>query len=147
MPHLTHQISTSGPILDVVIACSTPREKALEKAKLPIPEPKIIRLLIDTGASCTCIDPAILAALGLTPTGAIPMHTPTTAGNPQTMPQYDVKLALLPPAGGPLRIFSAIAVCGTSMADQPFDGLLGRDVLSKCLFVYDGTDGRFSLAF
>lgn len=45
------------------------------------------------------------------------------------------------------RVFSAIPVLESHLAHQGIHGLLGRDVLSKCLLVYNGEMGLFTLAF
>ena len=73
MPHISLPISPSGPTLEFFVAASVPRAEALKKAGLPVPAPILVKGLIDTGASCTSIDPSILKALGLVSTGTIPV--------------------------------------------------------------------------
>jgi hypothetical protein len=45
------------------------------------------------------------------------------------------------------RLFQSIPVIATDLSRQNIGGLLGRDVLEKCLLVYDGAVRNFSLAF
>jgi hypothetical protein len=145
MPHLALQISAGGPLIDVLVGVSVPRQKALHAAKLPIPPPVQIRALIDTGASCTCIDPSVPQRLGLAPTGAAPLHTPSTGGQPHVANQYDVSLVLLHQK---LNLtLQTVPVAEAHLAIQGIQGLLGRDVLQNCLFLYDGQAGIFTLAF
>ena len=145
MPHLTLHIAPSGPIFSLRIGVSAPRELALRAAGEPVPPTAIITALIDTGASSTCIDEAVLRSLNLTPTGTAPVTTPSTGTEPVVLSQYDVSLYIVHPSIN-LRL-GAVPVLGTSLASQELDALIGRDVLSQCLFVYDGQAEVFVLAF
>ena len=69
MPHLTLRISPQGPILRAAIMVSTSRHEMLVAAGQSAPVPHTIEALIDTGASISGVDPTVLSALGLTPTG------------------------------------------------------------------------------
>ena len=64
---------------------------------LPIPSPVIVRGLIDTGASCTCIDPSVIQQLGIPPSGTAAMLTPSTGTTPHQCNQFDVALLLIFP--------------------------------------------------
>jgi hypothetical protein len=146
MPHLTLQFGAAGPLLDVFITVSAPRQAALQQAGQPVPAPQIARALIDTGASITAVDPAITTALGLTPTGQTTIHTPSTAAEiPHTCNTYDIHLTLSHPA---LSFYiSALPVIQSNLHHQGIQALIGRDVLSNCLLVYDGRAGTCVLAF
>lgn len=118
----------------------------MKKAGQPIPDPVVAQLLIDTGASCTCIDPWIINKLHLTPSGMIDIHTPsTTANSAHACQQYDAALTILHPSLN--RNFNAIPVIESNVKHQGIDGLLGRDVLSHCLFVYNGELKIHTLSF
>lgn len=149
MPHFTLQIGSSGPIVTAYVVVSKARAAALLAASQPVPAPQRILALIDTGASCTCIEPAVVQALGLTPTGSIPIHTPSTAGTPHVAQQYDVGLVIPgAEAADPELFFDTVPVTGTELLDgQGFHALIGRDILSRCFFVYNGTRGFFTLAY
>jgi len=145
VPHLTIQISPGGPILDIQVGVSQARAQALQRAGRTVPNPIQIRGLVDTGASCTCIDPAVLQSLGLSPTGLVPMHTPSTGNQPHNMNLYDVSLILMHPA---LTLsLGNMAVGESQLSIQGIQALIGRDVLRRCLLVYDGQTGIFTLAF
>jgi hypothetical protein len=145
MPHLTQQIAPDGPLVDLLVGVSHPRAQALVRQKQPIPNPVQIRALIDTGASCSCVDAQVLSSLRLMPTGSTPIHTPPTKDTPHSASQYDVSLTLLHPK---LHLtFQAVPVLETHLSFQGIQALIGRDVLGNCLFVYDGEAGHFSLAF
>ena len=145
MPHLTLQITNGGPILDVLIGVSHARAQALQQAGQLVPNPIQIRGLIDTGASCTCIDPGVLNALNLAPTGVTPMLTPSTGAQAHHANVYDVSLHLLHPAI--TLTLQNVPVAEAQLSIQGIQALIGRDILRSCLFVYDGQSGIFTLAF
>jgi hypothetical protein len=103
--------------------------------------------LVDTGASCTCIDPTVLLALGLQPTGKILMTTPSTGATPAEADTYDVCI-IIQASGNQQPLFKAvISVCTSELVHQGFDALLGRDILGDCLFTYNGSAEFFTLAY
>jgi predicted aspartyl protease len=140
-------LTNGSPLFDLYIWASEPYRKLRAAAKKPIPQPIIIKALIDTGASCTCINETDLSKLGLPARGTTLIHTPSTGGTPATVLQYDVSLMLahLPSLG--FKYFSTVPVIATDFSSRPFKALIGRDVLKECLLVYDGGAGIFSLAF
>jgi len=149
VPHFTLQISPQGSLLSALIGVSGARRGALTTAGQTIPNPVPIQALIDTGASATCMDLSVLQTLSLTPTGSAPINTPTTGGNPVIADQYDVSL-LVPPADTnqiPLFIANLPVICAELLLSQGFHALIGRDVLARCVFVYNGSIKLFTLAY
>ena len=146
MPHLTLPITPLGPLLDFVCAVSKPRADALTKAGLRVPPQVNVRGLIDTGASITGLNPAVLRTLGIVSTGTIPVHTPSTRlGAPHIANQFDVSLILVHPMF--TRTWFALPVIESELAHQGIQALIGRDILSFCLMTYDGQAASFSLGF
>ena len=145
MPYLTQPFGLEGALIDLTVGPSLPRQQALKKAGQPVPPPVRVRGLIDTGASLTAIDPGVLQALSLTPTGTVGVVTPTTGTTPQQLNQYDVQIIILHPAL--TYSFHVLPVIESVLGCQGFDVLIGRDMLAECLFVYDGRSGLFTLAF
>jgi predicted aspartyl protease len=145
MPHLNLQISANGPVMDVMVGVSAARREALQKGGQAVPAPVSMRALIDTGASCTCIDPSVLGQLSLTPTGATQIHTPSTGSAPHTLLTYDASLTLVHPR---LQLqITTVAVVATELEAQGIQALIGRDILENCLLIYNGQEGTFTLAF
>jgi predicted aspartyl protease len=104
-----------------------------------------LRALVDTGASGTVIDPTAIQTLGLSPTGMVSIHTPSTGGTSVNCAQYDVMLAIYHPNHS--LVMGTIPVIASHLASQGIHALIGRDVLSRCLLIYDGAISQFTLAF
>ena len=148
MPHFSLSFDGGGPLLRMVVAVSDARALALQTAGKAIPQAQVVTALVDTGASSTCIDPAILQALELTATGSCDVHTPSTAGAPAKLEQYDVGLMIRgsDASQSPL-IFPVMPVIATPLSPQGIQALIGRDLLAHCVLHYNGSTGLFTLAF
>jgi hypothetical protein len=129
-----------------MIGVSTPRSQALSAAGQPVPAPIVVTGLIDTGASCTSIDASILKNLAIPSTGTTPVHTPSTSATaPHVANLFDISLLLVHPLIR--RSFNAMPVTESQLIHQGIQALIGRDVLSYCLFTYDGAGQNFCLGF
>ena len=149
MPHFALQNSPQGPLLLAYIGVSQARSAALTAAGQAIPGAVPIQALVDTGASCTCIDPSVLQSLALTPTGIVTVNTPSTGAQPHIAQQFDVNI-MIPgglPTHIPLVVPNVPVVAAHLAAQQGFQALIGRDILAQCLFIYDGSIDQFTLAF
>ena len=148
MPHFTLQISPHGPILEALVSISSARLAAIKRAGKQPPPPIPVRALLDTGASCTCIEPSILQALNLEPRGQTSAFTPSSGAKPVACFQYDVGLVI--PSGGVafvthnLLVIEAVA---DSLHPQGIQALIGRDILKHCLLNYNGVVDFFTLAY
>lgn len=111
------------------------------------PMPHSALMLIDTGASHTSIDGSIVQALQLTPTGSMPMLTPSTGAIPITVPTYDVGLVVLGGHNGAQHVVPIQQVSECDFSGQPIDGLLGRDFLELARFTYSGPNTFAYLSF
>ncbi len=146
MSHFTLQVSVNGPIIEAFVSVSKPRRDALAAANQAVPSPVNIRGLLDTGASGTAVDPSVLTALGLSPTGTTLVNTPTTGAMPQPADQYDIGFVIPAPNGLPLFSQTMPVIACELLAAQGFHALIGRDILSQCVFVYNGS-GFFTLSY
>lgn len=147
MPIIAARFEAVGPVITAVFGVSLPRLNALTKAGIPIPDLQPADALIDTGASGTCIDPEVIRTLGLTPTGTVPVRTPSTGQGTHPAEQYDVRLIIPGPAGEAPLIIQALAVLCMDLKVQGFRALIGRDVLSMCQLTYWGRGNVVSLAY
>lgn len=148
MPHFTLAIDNGGPIVNAVVHVSEGRRSALQAQQIAVPSPQNIRALIDTGASFSSVEPRVLQDLALTPTGTIDFVTPSTGQGVVTTDTYDIDLVIYRTPSDPPLLMPNLRVAACELfLRQGIHALLGRDVLSRCILVYNGDVGMFSLAF
>lgn len=148
MPHFTLVVEPAGPVVNAMISVSEGRRSALSAAGHAIPVAQPIRALVDTGASHTSIEPDLLAKLGLTPTGTIEIVTPSTGTGTHTADTYDVDFSIYGLVTEPPLLLTNLRVSTAELfSRQGIHALIGRDILSKCVLVYNGSMNNFTLAF
>lgn len=148
MPHFTLNLDLRGPIVNAAVMVSEGRRAALQAEKKQIPTMRPVRALIDTGASFTSVEPEVIEALALTPTGTVDIVTPSTGKDVHTTSTYDVDLII---GAGPNEIPLVIRNLRIATAElylkQGIHALIGRDVLQRCVLIYNGATNSFSLCF
>ena len=148
MPHFTRRIESAGPLIKVLFTVSEARAAALGKLGQPTPKAPVASGLLDTGASCTCVDPSILQALGLKPTGETQLLTPSTGNVPERADEYDCGVFIFAESTeNPYAIRNLPVVETPLLQSQGFHALIGRDVLAKCVLIYNGSANTYTLAF
>ncbi|GEM_PF-2869179 len=95
--------------------------------------------LIDTGATETSIDAGVAQALGLVVTGPA---SGLSASGTYTANKYATAWRNV---GG--NTWNVAPMTGLPLAPQGLIMLIGRDVLSRCVFHYNGSTGTFSLSW
>lgn len=148
MPSINVTFGQAGPLIQAHIGLSGPRRQVLLAAGQPVARFVVGTFLVDTGASTTCVDPALVAPLGLTPTGTVMMQTPSTAGTPHSCYQYDVTV-FIPGSrqSDPGFVIDALPVSETHLRSQGIDGLIGRDVIDRCVLIHNGPMGWLTISF
>lgn len=151
MPHLTLPLSAGRPLIDIYVGVSQARRDALTEAGQVFPAPLPARALVDTGASCTCIDLTILQQLGIPPTGTTPVLTPSTGQIPHIANQYDVSIQIaFGDSGSPFKFLfwaHTMPVVDADLRPQGILALIGRDILTTGILQYNGETRLFTLAF
>lgn len=145
MPILTGVIRPWGPVVDIKVMQTIHRVEALKKANRPFGQPVVVAGLIDTGASCSALDVHIIARLGLEPHGIASIHTPSTGPAYEMRHVYDASIVLGETENPALVVTVGAIAC--ELAAEGYFALIGRDVLSHCRLIYDGTEERFSLEY
>jgi hypothetical protein len=153
--HSSAVLQTMGPLLAVNVHQPKALVQLLSSSGQPVASPVGGLALIDTGATNTCVDGAVLQKLGMAPIGVL---TSLTAAGPAPQSMYPVRLEF--PSEGLDLEFSSVA--GVNLTGQsvpvvppggqqgqqmPIIALVGRDVLSRCVLIYNGTGGFFTLSF
>ncbi len=147
MSILTLPLQPGGPIIRVGFLVSGPRQSALKRANLAIPNPVVVPCLVDTGASCTCVDPGVIQQLQLVSSGTISIHTPSTGATPHVCNQFDVGIGIVMDNGQIHLSGLVLPVIESNLKGQGIQALLGRDLLEQGILIYDGRQGRLTLAF
>ena len=141
MPFFTKRVTNlqrEAPIIEVTIFPPAPIVNQYNDRKELIPHHRAIGL-IDTGASISCIDVKIAEQMGLIARDFIPVLTPSGVSNHFT---YDITIVFPPELES--KVFF-VEVTGADLSQQPFDILIGRDVLEQCTLIYNGWDNSFQL--
>ena len=142
MPSFTTQLpnlQALGPVVDMRVWIGTPVEEVLKKSGDSLPDPVLIKGMIDTGATGTVIQPEIAKKLRLQPVGVVTISTPSS----ENVPCYQYIVRLIFPSN---VIVEAIAV-EAPLKGQHIQCLIGRDVLAHGVLVYTGYINQFSLSF
>ena len=134
-----------GPVLQVEISVATELAEHLTRQRQSVPKPVSGWALVDTGATRTAIDERAVEQLAL---NSIDTVTLATASGSREAGVYACVLHF---ASGAIPNITAARATGVDLAGQDLDGkpiiaLIGRDVLVRCVFVYNGTMGQFSLS-
>lgn len=149
MPGVRLARSADGPALDLTIGLSASAVQSMRSAGRPVPSPWRARALLDTGADLTCLDPTALAPLigaGIPPARYVFSNLPAAGGLiPSAV--YAVRLMLQHPSGRPTQALDirTLMVVERAIGAAGIEALLGRDVLDRCLLIYDGPAGDFTL--
>jgi hypothetical protein len=139
-------LAANGPNIRVQIEVAAALAQSFQETNQAIPTPVVGVALIDTGASITAIDGSVVTQLGLNPNGVAMVGT---AGGPQQQSTFQARFSF---PGTPLLGFEHARVLGCDLAgqtvlnQQPIVALIGRDILSRCVLVYNGSAGVFSLS-
>lgn len=141
MPSITVSLSPKGAIVNVIIGASHPRLTAYKAAGQTPPATVTGQFLIDTGASCTCVDPALIKSLGLPQIGKVAISTPSTNGGQHFCEQFDASLFIPGNPGSGGMMIPALPILTTHLQSQGIDGLIGLDVINRCTLIYSGTPG------
>lgn len=137
-----NRLRVQGAALQVEISVPQQLAAALQQAQQPIPAPQVGIAIIDTGASITCVDDAVLQGLGLTASNTVPVATPSATSVDQ--PVYACVISFPGTPIGPLPFSTVI---GSQLAGLGCIALIGRDVLQFCQLVYNGPEGFWTIAF
>jgi len=130
-----------GPALNIEIAVPDNIAELLNQQNLPIPPSHSHTALIDSGASFTAVDEDVLVGLGLPAIDTMPISTPQGT---DTRHVYACKISL---PGTPIPPLTPIRVIGCELQTFGHSTLIGRNILSHFLFIYNGVEGSWTLAF
>jgi Retroviral aspartyl protease len=148
MPVLTGDIESDGALVDIIVGWSDTAAKGLRISLRPVPTPISARALLDSGAEITCVDSSLIQQLGL-PYDSMSLVNVPAHGGITVNGLYDASLTIVHPSGQARQhlIVRNLKVLELSLSLLGYQGLIGRDVLSQCKFLYHGPRNKFRLAY
>lgn len=147
-----------GPVIMAQWTLPKVLADALRASGMPVPPPVVGALLVDTGATKTCMSEGAAATLGLRP-----IRTTKTygAGGLHDLNVYEAllvisiidslgnqsQIAIEQPVAGIPEMEKTFSEAGVNRNGQPLSliGLLGRDFLHLCTLTYRGRTGRIEM--
>lgn len=127
-----------GPVIQVSLTIEDNAGKGLMSQGKALPTPVTGVGLIDTGATGTCIDDDVAKKLGLPVIDVGKMSSATHPDEPCNI--YPVKIQL------PTFAVNVTRAMGAKLASIGLVALIGRDILEKCTFYYNGPSGQITLS-
>jgi hypothetical protein len=147
MPYIAGSLDeAAGAVIDVLVGVDDGREQLLTKHQFPIPQALRIRAQLDTGSAVSLVDPRILKNLDLTPIGTTWIRTPSTGPAPHASNQYVVSILLGEKDTG-MHYPSVLVIEAVFGPEEVIQAVIGRDLLKKCTFLFDGGRNAFWFAF
>lgn len=134
------RLQVAGPRVAIQIEVPSPLAKRLTEWGKPIPQPLTGWGLIDTGATSTAVSASAMSALGVSPVGVASVGT---AGGRHEQPVFPLKLSLV--QVGLALEFSQVT--GADLSGFDIIALLGRDILTRMMLIYDGPSSEYTIAF
>jgi hypothetical protein len=131
------------PSFDIEIPVPSALQEILTQNRQIVPPPARGRALIDTGATLSAVDEAVMIGLGVPVVGQIRSGT---VGGQHTMNQYPARFTFNN-IGGISLSFESTRATGVRLAGQGFVALVGRDVLANMVLIYNGPMGTVTLTF
>jgi hypothetical protein len=106
-----------------------------------------VQAQVDPGASHTCVrHDKVTRPIGVPVHAVAKSLTDAQTGQTEDNDTYLVRIAIIGPPKAkyvwePAQVIDRPSALGIA----PFDVLIGRDMLERCVFTYDGTTKRFKL--
>lgn len=139
-----------GPIIETQVGVSERHAELLRQAGEPVPQPVRCRLLIDTGASRSMVKHEIAEKAGLKLiSSGHPIHGVgvDTTGKVYMGRIFFVCKSKVDPRVTHTIWVDTLIMSGSLHESKIIDGLIGREVLSRFDFRYNGVTGKFTLQY
>ena len=131
-----------------MIGLSASDVQKLRMARKPVPAPVSASALLDSGAEISCLDVSLVRAIGL-PVAGVTLANVPALGPPSGTFYRDIHLTVVHPLGNPQDnlVEPNLTTLEVNLGLLGYQMLIGRDMLARCRFLYNGPCGRFRLAY
>jgi predicted aspartyl protease len=136
----TDLLAAFGLLLEVEVAPPQALASLLTSQGKPLPQLVTGSALVDTGASCCCVEESLLQKLQLQPVNEVEVSSPN--GN-KKQNVYFVRLSF---PGSPIPALE-LPVVGVQLNQGHTISLIGRDLLRHCVLIYNGPMGSYTITF
>jgi hypothetical protein len=148
MPIIKGRIVNDGAIISVSIGWGRASARNLRLAKRAVPVPIEAKALLDTGAEVTCLDPQLIEDLELPLNGYGLVNAPAL----QEMTfaaQYEASVTILHPSNVKNQdlVVNDLTVMELPLGLLGYQMVIGRDLLSRCQFLFNGVRKRYALKY
>jgi hypothetical protein len=147
MATISGPITADGALVTIAVGVSEARRRLLQRHNLPVPLPSQVRVVLDPASSFTLADErGAIGSLGVTSYRQQLLLSSASGVTFNSLPVYDLSVALLDDTGNHLVYWPQVDVLGTSYPpNAAVRGVFGRDLLADCVFHFDGKKKTFSL--
>jgi len=146
MPVLNFAKSQLGPIVDVMVSPGREATAQIVAGGQSHPVPQTVKMLVDTGAETSALDENIIEQWQISYVRAGWARTMTST---KPVRMYDLALSLKGQQGQPSWDVGSLVVTARRepFEGMPYSGLIGRDLLDRAVFVFNGPGHHCTLAF
>lgn len=149
MPILKQPLEPEGAVIAIMVGLSSASVRGLRSKLQPIPQPIECRALLDSGADITCVDSRLIESMNLRHSGFTFANVPSLQEGTTMEAMHDLNLTILHPSQDShdhlfLRNWRVMEL---PLQSLDYQILIGRDILTKTVFVLDGINQRFSLRY
>jgi Retroviral aspartyl protease len=151
MTSFTLSCAADGPLVRVQVGFTSAYTQDLRRSSRPVLAPIELTALLDTGADVSVIEQGLLTPFvreGMKLEAIVAMNAPGLGGLGY-YPQFMVGFRIVHPSGTRNLDFVEDA---TEFVERPlgvtaYQAFIGRDILSRCIFTFDGPANTFSLTY
>jgi hypothetical protein len=129
----------------VQVSWSAAQAHQLRQAYRPVPPALDARALVDTGAEITCVDGLLIQHLGL-PLAQLALANIPALGGLRLGSHYHAGLVVVHPSDVSL-VVPNLVILEVPLAGLGYQALIGRDLLARCEFLYNGRRQRFAFRY
>ena len=131
----------AGPMISMQIGISKVLTDIYTHGGISVPAARTLNILVDTGASFTIIQQGKIDGLNLQPVGERKIIG-VSDKKPGEYPMYRVGLSI----DGLFNFDISVTVMPLYLPNN-IEGLMGRNILEKCILVYNGPEKSFRLKY